>query len=934
MAELGVSVLIKAVDRITAPVRAISKSTTGLQNQLSQTREKLSGLNSKAQKIEGFRAFHAKVADTAKQLQAAQKETTGLAQSLIEAGKVSAELKEKLNASQKVTAGYAKDIEKAKTGISYFSDELKTAKEKAKALSQSIKSTKNPTKELSDQFEAAKERVGSLSEKLNESRGSAKALRELYRSAKTQTRELTRSFKEAEKPTKSLTRSFEQAKRKTVLLKQAHQKEAVQLEQLRRGMTTAGISTRNLGKEQRKLKTDSEAVNRTLDRQTSKLSGIAAMHKKLAAITTPAKQITANLGKVTQETGALAGMFAKIGGGAVAATTAIGMLNQSSVETESLAKSVGMQISTLEALGSAIAGAGFTKDSIVDLMEEMNNKLGESNGLKEITPVTEALQILGLTFEEIQDLSPEEQFKKITNAALQMKDAQQAAAAMDIMMGAEANKVTGALRQQGKSIEEITAAYAKLSFRTEEGRQGARLFASQFAQAQKIVGSLTMQIAGLAGKHLAPLLNQFNDFAIANKKAINERLVAFFERLSRKAKDLSPAIASAAKGLASAVQAISSAISGLSYLVGGFDNLLVGLAGLMAGKLAMAVSSLAGSIYRLANQTMVALTGQTIRASAALAVHRIRVIAASVANDGLSMSLAKARLNMSLLGAVALKKGRQGITGLAAGIGRIIPIIQSFNATLLANPIVLVASVIVTSIGLISAVIYKYWEPIKAFVGGIFDGFSGAIEPIRASLAPLVEELAPVGKLFGVIGDAVGGVVDKLFNLFAPVEMTKEQMAGVASAGQKFGAILGGVFNVLLTPVRLLVDYITWILNKIGDVASAGKAVANFFGFGDDEEKPTAVTASQTIAQKVEQAGKVLPFPNQVQKAIAGQPQKHTPLKAGANNVFRTEIPTQIVVKAAPGMDEQEIARQVAAQLKQHERQAQTKQRAKLYDVG
>ena len=93
---------------------------------------------------------------------------------------------------------------------------------------------------------------------------------------------------------------------------------------------------------------------------------------------------------------------AKAGAGIATATLAgASLINKQAQETENMAKAMGANLNTIEAVSSAVAGIGLNSEHVTDLFEEMNNKFGESAGLEEILPVTESLAILGLEFEKI-----------------------------------------------------------------------------------------------------------------------------------------------------------------------------------------------------------------------------------------------------------------------------------------------------------------------------------------------------------------------------------------------------------------------------------------------------------------------------------------------------------------------------------------------------
>ncbi len=162
-------------------------------------------------------------------------------------------------------------------------------------------------------------------------------------------------------------------------------------------------------------------------------SSIAKVNETADKIVGKLGQSVVNLGKISS---AVAGITI------TSTAVAVQSLTEADVKTQKLAKSVGMNVDNLEALGSAVSSIGFDVETVADQIEEMNNKLGESKGMKEqVTPVKEALKTLGLNFKEIIDLPMEKQFFKILNAAKKIPDAQKAAAGLDIFFGGEGNKI-------------------------------------------------------------------------------------------------------------------------------------------------------------------------------------------------------------------------------------------------------------------------------------------------------------------------------------------------------------------------------------------------------------------------------------------------------------------------------------------------------------
>ncbi|UUE36563.1 phage tail tape measure protein [Pectobacterium aroidearum] len=125
-------------------------------------------------------------------------------------------------------------------------------------------------------------------------------------------------------------------------------------------------------------------------------------------------------------------------------------------------------------------------------------------------------------------------------------------------------------------------------------------------------------------------------------------------------------------------------------------------------------------------------------------------------------------------------------------------------------------SLLLSPIGLIGAafvaagvLIWKYWEPIKAF-------FSGVLASITEKLAPLRETFAQFSPIFDAIGNGISKVFNWFKELLTPMESSKETLDKCTSAGEIFGSVLGGAIQLVLTPAKMLLDTLAWILEKLG----------------------------------------------------------------------------------------------------------------------
>ncbi|EOU5457699.1 phage tail tape measure protein, partial [Escherichia coli] len=116
---------------------------------------------------------------------------------------------------------------------------------------------------------------------------------------------------------------------------------------------------------------------------------------------------------------------------------------------------------------------------------------------------------------------------------------------------------------------------------------------------------------------------------------------------------------------------------------------------------------------------------------------------------------------------------------------------------------------IVAALAGAAVLIWKYWDPIRAFFAGVFSGIMERLNPLRETF-----------ERFGPVFDAIGSGISQVFNWFksllSPMESSKETLDKCTSAGEIFGNVLGGVLQLVLTPAKMLLDTLAWILEKLG----------------------------------------------------------------------------------------------------------------------
>ncbi|HAH1823059.1 TPA: phage tail tape measure protein [Escherichia coli] len=196
------------------------------------------------------------------------------------------------------------------------------------------------------------------------------------------------------------------------------------------------------------------------------------------------------------------------------------------------------------------------------------------------------------------------------------------------------------------------------------------------------------------------------------------------------------------------------------------------------------------------------LTRQLLIAGGELLAMTATVGSLSLAIGVLAGPLAKLRLGFSLLtgsmNAVRLLPALWGmVTGSVSLLGGAIGALFS--------PV----GLIVAALAGAAVLIWKYWDPIRAFFAGVFSGIMERLTPLRETF-----------ERFGPVFDAIGSGISQVFNWFksllSPMESSKETLDKCTSAGEIFGNVLGGALQLVLTPAKMLLDTLAWILEKLG----------------------------------------------------------------------------------------------------------------------
>ncbi|MBU9122337.1 hypothetical protein KTD15_26480 [Burkholderia multivorans] len=325
--------------------------------------------------------------------------------------------------------------------------------------------------------------------------------------------------------------------------------------------------------------------------------------------------------------------------------------------------------------------------------------------------------------------------------------------------------------------------------------------------------------------------------------------------------------------------------------------------------------------------------------------------------------LAIVRFSMSMLGI------RGGV--LVRALGAIARTLLFVGRVALMSPI----GVVIAGIALAALLVVRYWEPIKAFFSGFWQGLADGLKP----LAPLVSRafgilgaaFAPLKPLFVWLMGAAKGVRDWLTRLLPPVDASKESLDAATGAGRAFGAWLADIIRGLADASTRFAEFgsnlmsglVDGITNGLGAVKTAiqraGDSVVSWFkerlgihspsrvfaalggftmagleqGLRNGQDGPLATV--RELGKRIVAAGAGIGLTG---AAIAGSAplsvDNRPPLIAAtaARAPASAPAPITINVYASPGMDANALAQKVLQVMRQEQAAQAARERSRLRD--
>lgn len=706
--------------------------------------------------------------------------------------------------------------------------------------------SKHLTNALNSQREALR-KLNAIQRDVSAFRQQQSALRDTSKAhdeAQSRVRELAMSMSACTAPTRKLSQSFEQAKAAAARLKGEHQAQAVSLQRLRSGLEKAGVSTRQLSAHERRLRGDTAKATAQIEHQRTRLKALADAQKRTKAMQADGIGNSAKGGSMA------------VGGMAVLRGMSLPIKHAMAFESAmaDVQKVVDFQSpEAFKKMGHDIQDMSLRLPLAATEIAAIVAAAGQASIPRdELLRFTEDAAMMGVAFEMGADEAGQAMATWRTAFRLGQDEVVKLADQINYLGAngtADAQKISAVLNRVGAlgevagmnsgSIAALGATIAGMGTQSEVTATGIK----------NMLLTLSSGDSATAGQRTAfeKLGLSASDMAKSMQKDAGGALVGVLEKLKELPEHEQSATLTKLFGRES-VGAVAPLLTNLDLLKKNFADVADAskYSGSMADEYAKRMGTSGNSLDLLRNGFMAisSAIGETllpdvkslaealvpvvkqvvawIRANAGVVSATLKlvgsVVVAITALGGLLAIKAGAVILLVQLGNffgwAASKLSWLGKAGRFIGT-RIFPII--LNVARLLLPVLGGISAPVLAIGLavaaVALLVWKYWEPIKAFMVGVWNSIVEAAQPAMDQIKAALQPLAP---LWDTISGAVGSAWNWMKQLFGSFGTASDQVEGASEAGRGFGQVigkvLGGGINLAVGAIGLLTTAFKTIL--------------------------------------------------------------------------------------------------------------------------
>ncbi|HBM3082335.1 phage tail tape measure protein [Klebsiella michiganensis] len=789
---------------------------------------------------------------------------------------------------------------------------FKTIQTASKALSGDIRDTQKSLRELNGQasridgFRKASAQLAVTSQALKKARQEAAAL--------------AIQFKNAEQPTRAQASAMDAARKSAAALQQKHNSLRQAVQRQRQELSLAGINTRTLAADERRLKTSISETTAQLNRQREALARVSAQQAKLNAV------------KQRYQAGKeLAGKMAGAGAAGVGIATAGTMAGVKlmvpgydfSLKNSELQAVLGVDKPSpeMQALRKQARHLGdntaASSDDAAAAQVIVAKSGADKDGILAQTPA-----ILNMSLANKKTMEENATLLIGTKSAFGLADDKASHIADVISMAMNKTQATfeglsdsltyvgPVARDAGVSLEETAAMLGALHDAKITGSMAGTGGRAILSRLQAPTGQAYAAIKELGIKTMDSKGNTRPVFTILKE------MQASFKRnnlgTGQKAEYMKTIFGEEASSAASVLitAAASGKLDNLTRLIKESDGKTEELVKVMQDNLGGDFKEFQ-SAYEAVGTDLYDQQESSLRQLTQTATRYVLKL-----DDWIKDNKALAET----IGIIA--GGALALIGIIGGIGLVAwPVVMGINAIIAAAGVMgtiftVAGSAIVTAFGTITwpivavgaaivagaLLIRKYWEPISAFFGGVIEGVS-------AAFAPVADLFAPLKPMFDWLGGKLKAASDWFNNLITPVKSSQETLDRFRDAGVLFGQRLADALTLPLTAFNKLRSGIDWVLEKLGII--------------NKESSTLDQTAAK--ANAATQGGSYIPA-----TSAYGGYQAYQPITAPAGRSYVDQSKNEYHIDIQGGGSGTPLDRQLQDALEKYERDKRARARASM----
>lgn len=411
-------------------------------------------------------------------------------------------------------------------------------------------------------------------------------------SSQQRVRQLGAELKSTAKPTAKLRAEYNKARKEVEQFNDKGQKQRKELGAVRKRLKDAGVSTRNLADEERKLADQMKAANSRIERQKKYLTQLGR-----ANVGGKFKNMTSEVGKFSKR--------ALVATGGVAAGV-FGLANSTATLGDEVAKTgdkIGIALGPFQELRYAAERSGVSTQKFDSSLERFVKRMGEATS--GTGAAKKAYDELGLSAEDLAKMTPEDSLALVADRLGTVENQSQKVALAAQLFGREGVGMINMLKDGSAGLKELRKdAQATGYVLSEKAARDTETFKDAMLDAQLGMTGMKNTIGAELMPAVTELMGDLSGWMRENK----DQVKAFAATFGEKMKSALPVIRDLAVGAAKTAQNIAWLASKAAGLVGGVENLSMVLAILFALKPALTILAFGKALFT-AGTALVGLAG-------------------------------------------------------------------------------------------------------------------------------------------------------------------------------------------------------------------------------------------------------------------------------------------------------------------------------------